>query len=109
MFLCLHVTNFKVSTSLIASENSWHKGSLKIYCEAPSKKHCKDASMCLTLNHCSIETKTLVKRINYGGGYGLEIPVQYHFLGPSKTIDWLKKKSETFGKELEYNVSKCMK
>ena len=56
--------------------------------------------MCLTLNHCSIETETLVKRINYGGGYGLEIPVQYHFLGLSKTIDWLKKNQKHSEKSL---------
>ena len=43
------------------------------------------------------------------GGYGLKIPVQYHFLGPKKATDWLKKKLETVEKELKCNVSKCLK
>ena len=44
-----------------------------------------------------------------GGGYGLEIPVRYHFLGPAKAIDWLKKNLESVEKELKCNVSKCLK
>ena len=47
--------------------------------------------------------------VNRGGGYGLEIPVLYHFLGPAKATDWLKRKLETVEKEIECNVSKCLK
>ena len=65
--------------------------------------------MFLSLPHCSIEVEDVGKRINRGGGYGLEIPVQYHFFAPAKTIDWLKKKLETVEKELDCNVSKCLK
>ena len=31
-------------------------------------------------------TETADKRINRGGGYGLEIPVQYRFTGPAKAL-----------------------
>lgn len=43
------------------------------------------------------------------GGYGLEITTQYHFVGPAKAIDWLKKESRNVKKELECNVCKCLK
>ena len=43
------------------------------------------------------------------GGYGLEIPVIYHFYGQEKLVNWLIKKIEAVKKELEYKVSKCLK
>ena len=57
-----------------------------------------------TLPHCFMEAEVLGKKVNRGGGYGLEIPVRYHFLGPAKprcrifcakALDWLKRKLET--------------
>ena len=35
----------------------------------------KDVSLFLTHHHCSMETDIIGKRVKYGGGYGLEIPV----------------------------------
>jgi hypothetical protein len=32
------------------------------------------------------------KRVNRGGGYGLEIPCEFHFTGDGFSIDWLKEK-----------------
>ena len=32
------------------------------------------------------------KRVNRGGGYGLEVPVTYYFSGPRNLIDWTKEK-----------------
>ena len=32
------------------------------------------------------------KRVNRGGGYGLEIPCEYRFEGDSFSISWLKNK-----------------
>ena len=69
----------------------------------------KNVSLFLTLPHCSMEVDILGKRVNRGSGYGLKIPVRYHFLGPAKAIDWSKNKLETVKKELECNVSKCLK
>ena len=48
------------------------------------------------------------KRVNHGGGYGLEIPSRYHFFGPAKAIDWLQRKLKAVEKELECNVKKCL-
>ena len=48
------------------------------------------------------------RRVNRGGGYGLEIPVRSQFLGPANAIDWLKK-LKTVEKELECDVSEFLK
>ena len=52
-----------------------------------------------------MEAEIVGERVNCGGNYGLEIHVLYHFLGPAKAIE----KIETVEKELECNVSKCLK
>ena len=44
----------------------------------------KNVSMFLNLPHCSLEAEVVGERVNRGGGYGLGIPVLYHFLGPAK-------------------------
>ena len=53
----------------------------------------KTSSMFLTVSYTSIEAEVVGKRLNRGGGYGLEIPVQYHFYGPPKTLQWLIKQN----------------
>lgn len=58
------------------------------------KNICKSVSLFLTLPNCSMEAEVIGKRVNCGGGNQLEIPVQHHFLGPAKAIDWLEKKLE---------------
>ena len=37
------------------------------------------------------------KRVNRGGGYGLEIPCEFHFAGDEFSINWLKKKLKKEG------------
>ena len=69
----------------------------------------KTSSMFLTVPYTSIEAEVVGKRLNRGGGYGLEIPVQYRFYGPPKALQWLIKKLEKVKKELECNISKCLK
>ena len=44
--------------------------------------------MFLTLPYSSMEADFAGKRVYFGGCYRLEIPVEYHFLGLSKAIDW---------------------
>ena len=39
-----------------------------------------------------IEVEVVGKRLNLVGGYGLEIPVKYHFYGQEKIVKWLTKK-----------------
>ena len=45
----------------------------------------------LSLRNCAISCEVTSKRVNRGGGYGLEIPVRYTFLGPNKAIEWIEK------------------
>ena len=40
------------------------------------------------------------KRVNRGGGYGLEVPCEYFFKGDKFSISWLKTKLEKEGFEL---------
>ena len=37
------------------------------------------------------------KRVNRGGGYGLEIPCEFHYAGDEFSINWLKKKLKKEG------------
>ena len=46
----------------------------------------------LSLPNCTISCEVTGKRVNRGGGYGLEIPVKYTFLGPNKAIEWIEKR-----------------
>ena len=63
----------------------------------------------LKVPYTSIKAEVTGKRVNRGGGYGLEVPVIYYFTGPGKLIDWAKEKL-TFCKEnLENKTKKCLK
>ena len=66
-------------------------------------------SMFLKVPNTSIEVEVVGKRVNRGGGYGLEIPVVYRFNGPENLVKWLIKKIEAVRKELDCKVSKCLK
>ena len=37
------------------------------------------------------------KRVNRGGGYSLEIPCEYQFMGDAFSISWLKEKLQKEG------------
>ena len=45
---------------------------------------------------CTIRCKVTVKRLNRGAGYGLEIPVQYRFIGAKKAVEWAEKNIKKF-------------
>ena len=47
------------------------------------------------------------ERINRGGGYGLEIPVSYHFYGHEKSINWVKNRLEEILENLEKDIKRC--
>ena len=65
----------------------------------------KCISLFLTL---SKETKVTGKRINRGGGYGLEVPCKYRISGQEKAVDWRKRKVTTFLQEHSLAVNKCL-
>ena len=45
----------------------------------------------LSLPNCTISREVTGKRVNREGGYDLEIPVKYTFLGPNKAIERMEK------------------
>ena len=58
----------------------------------------------------SIKAEVTGKRVNRGGGFGLEVPVIYYFSGPRKHIDWTKEKLKIRMENLEKKkTKKCLK
>ena len=68
----------------------------------------KCISLFLTLPGSFLETKVTGKRINRGGGYGLEVPCKYRISGQEKAVDWIKRKATTFLQEHSLAVNKCL-
>ena len=48
------------------------------------------------------------KRINRGGGYGLEVPCKYCISGQEKALYWIKRKATTFLQGHSLAVNKCL-
>ena len=63
----------------------------------------------LSLPKTSIWAHVLRKKVNHGGGYGLEIPVCFIFQGHFKGIAWVKKKIEDAEKMVQSGIAKCKK
>ena len=68
----------------------------------------KCISLFLTLPGLFLETKVTGKRINWGGGYGLEVPCKYLISGQEKAVDRIKRKATTFLNEHSLAVNKCL-
>ena len=66
-------------------------------------------SMFLRLQNTSVQAEVIGERINWGGGYGLEIPVLYHFCGHENGVNWLKNKLEAIRRNLEKDTKHCLK
>ena len=64
--------------------------------------------MFLPLPHSTLDIFVIGKRINRGGGYGLEMPVNFYFYGPEKAINWLKNKINKIEEKLKENVKHCL-
>ena len=63
----------------------------------------------LSLPQCALDIFVTGKRINRGGGCGLEIPADFYFYGPQKAINWLKNKINKIEEKLKENVKHCLK
>ena len=50
----------------------------------------------MKIPNCSIGRKVTGKPVNRGGGYGLEITVQYRFINAEKAIEWAEKNINLF-------------
>ena len=60
----------------------------------------------LKVPYTSIKAEVTGKRVNRGGGYGLEVPVIYYFTGPGKLVNWIKEKLNLCKQNLEKNKQK---
>ena len=69
----------------------------------------KCISLFLTLPGSFLETEVTGKRINRGGGYGLEVPCKYRISGQEKAVDWIKRKATTFLQEHSLAVNECLR
>ena len=59
---------------------------------------------------CAIRCKVIGKFVNRGAGYGLEIPVQYRFIGCEKAVEWADNNFFFFFFEkINKKVRKCVK
>ena len=68
----------------------------------------KCISLFLTLPGSFLETKVTGKRINGGGGSGLEVTCKYRTSGQEKAVDWIKRKATTFLQEHSLAVNKFL-
>ena len=59
----------------------------------------------LSLPNCTISCEVTGKRVNRGGGYGLEVPVKYTFLGPNKAIELIEKRVTEISSEVVINIA----
>ena len=50
----------------------------------------------MKISYCNIGCKVTGKRVNRGADYGLEIPVQYRFIGAEKAVEWVEKNIKKF-------------
>ena len=57
----------------------------------------------------TIACKVTGKRVNRGAGYGLEIPVQYRFIGAEKAVKWAETNIKKVFENINKKVNKCVK
>ena len=63
----------------------------------------------LTRPNCTIKCTVIGKRVNHGAGYGLEIPVNFKFLGPAKAIQWAENAVKKVIENRDQTVKHCKK
>ena len=54
----------------------------------------------------NILSKIVGKRVNFGAGYSLEIPLCFIFQGQVKEMTWVKKKIEEAEKMIQFQIKK---
>ena len=69
----------------------------------------KALSKFLTLPNCSITVTVTGKKVNRGGGYGLEIPTMYTVFGPYNAVEWIKKQIAKEFEDVKNKTTRCMK
>ena len=51
----------------------------------------------------------IAKRVNHGAGYGLEITVNFKFLGPAEAIQWTENAVKKVIENIDQRVKHCKK
>ena len=59
-------------------------------------------------SNCTIGCKVTGKCVNRGTGYGLEIPVQYRFIGAENAVEWAEKNIKKVFENMSKKVLKCV-
>ena len=62
----------------------------------------------MKIPNCNIGCKVTGKRANRGAGYGLEIPVQYRFIGAEKAVEWAEKNIKEVFENINKKDHKCV-
>ena len=63
----------------------------------------------MKIPNCTIRCKVTGKRVNRGAGYGLEILVQYRYIGAEKAVEWTEKNIKEVFENTNKKVNKCVK
>ena len=85
----------------VENENQHEKFAVALVLEERIKGHVpknmsKIFHQFMKIPNCTIGCKVTGKRINRGAGYGLEITVQYRFIGAKKAVEWAEKNIRDF-------------
>ena len=63
----------------------------------------------LTLSNCTIKCTVTGKRVSHGAGYGLEIPLNFKSIGPTKAIQWAENAVKKVIQNIGQRVKHCKK
>ena len=63
----------------------------------------------IKISNCTIRYKVTEKRVNRGASYGLEILVQYRFIGAEKAVEWAEKSIKKVFENINTKINKYVK
>ena len=94
--------------------NKYDKNAVAVIIDGKTGRHIpknlsKTFKRFLTLPNCTIKCIVIGKRVNHGAGYGLEIPVNFKFRGPTKATQWAENAVKTVIQNIEQRVKHCKK
>ena len=63
----------------------------------------------LTLRNRTIKCTVIGKRVNHGAGFGLEIPINFKFLGAAEVIQWAENALKKVNQNIDQRTNHCKK
>ena len=96
------------------NENQYGKSAVTIVLEEWIVEHVpknlsKIFHLFMKIPNCSIRCKVIGKRVDRGAGYGLEILVQYRFIGGEESVEWAEKNIKEVFENTNKKVNKHVK